>query len=165
MAAKPQKTILVSSCLLGLNCRYNGLCKKNDSVLNFLSTTGSVIIPVCPEQLAGLPTPRPATEFATGDGDTVLAGAGLLINTDQENMNKLFVKGAQQVLAIAMLNHCTRALLKERSPSCGVHQIYRSNCLVGGHGVTTALLKKNGISVYSEDDIEMLQNSLTAGKE
>jgi len=161
MVSNRQNTILVSACLLGLDTRYNGLCKKNDSVVDFLSSAEWTIIPVCPEQLAGLPTPRPATQFAHGDGDSVLAGAGSVINSARENMDKLFIKGANQVLTIAQMNHCTRAILKERSPSCGLHQICREDRMVEGHGVTTALLKNHGITIFNEDEIDMIDKTFT----
>ena len=158
MGAKRPKTILVSSCLLGLDCRYNGVCKKNQAVLDFLTESEWTILPVCPEQLAGLPTPRPATQFTCGDGDAVLNDAGEVQNNQQSNMNATFIKGAEQVLKIAGLNKCTLAILKERSPSCGVHEIYRNGSIVPGRGVTAALLKKNGLSIYSEDDLADIQD-------
>ena len=147
------KTILVSSCLLGLDTRYNGVCKKNQDVLDFLSTGNWTVIPVCPEQLAGLPTPRPATCFEQGDGMQVLDGTGSVINSNGENMNSPFIKGAGQSLEIAELNRCRLALMKERSPSCGVHQVYRGKKRVAGSGVTTALFKRAGINVFSEDEL------------
>lgn len=158
MESSHHKTILVSACLLGLDSRYNGVCKKNSIVLDFLSNGRWTIIPVCPEQLAGLPTPRPASQFSTGDGDSVLAGSGSVVNSRQENMNTHFVKGAEQTATIAELNSCSQAILKERSPSCGVHQVYRNNEIVEGCGVTTALLSKYGISVFSENDLDTLLN-------
>ena len=157
MKSTQQKPILVSACLLGLACRYNGLCKKNSSVLNFLLGGNRAIIPICPEQLAGLSTPRPTTQFASGNGATILAGEGLLLNANKMRMNESFIKGAHQVLAIARMNNCQQAVLKERSPSCGVHQIWLNDQIVNGSGVTTALLKNNGVSVFNEDEIEFIQ--------
>lgn len=115
-----------------------------------------IIIPVCPEQLAGLPTPRPESRFQSGDGDSVLTGTGKVKNVRQEDMTDVFIKGAEQVLRISEMNLCSHALLKERSPSCGVRQIYGENGLTNGNGVTTALLRKNEISVYSEEELEDL---------
>mgnify|MGYP001815136969 CR=1 FL=1 len=159
MESSPHKTILVSSCLLGLDCRYNGLCKKNSFVLDFLSAGNWTIIPVCPEQLAGLPTPRPATQFIDGDGVSVIDGNGSVVNSRQESMNALFIKGAEQTVAIAELSYCSQAILKERSPSCGVHQIYRNGKTVQGCGVTTALLNRHGVTVFCEEDLDKLVNS------
>ena len=157
MQSPQQKPILVSACLLGLDCRYNGLCKKNSSVLNFLQEGHYTIIPICPEQLAGLPTPRPTTQFASGNGATILSGEGQLLSANRVRMNETFIKGANQVLAIARMNHCNLAIMKERSPSCGVHQISLNDQIVSGSGVTTALLKQNRISVFNEDEIESIQ--------
>ena len=164
MPTSRSKSILVSSCLLGLDSRYNGVCKKNREVLAFLSDGNWTAIPVCPEQLAGLPTPRPATQFASGDGESVLAGEGALVSSRQDEMSSAFIKGAEQTLLIARLNNCRQAILKERSPSCGVHEVYRNNKVVRGSGVTAAMLGKNGISVYSEDDLENISNKSSTNK-
>jgi len=157
MSAKRPKTILVSSCLLGLDSRYNGICKKNQDVLDFLAANGWTAVPVCPEQLAGLPTPRPATQFANGDGDAVLTGNAVVLNSRGVDMNAAFIKGAEQALTIAGLSNCTLAILRERSPSCGVHEIYRNGSVVPGRGVTTALLRNQGLAIYSEDDLTQIQ--------
>lgn len=148
------RPILVSSCLLGLLTRYDGGCKRNPAVLDYLRRKGLVPVPVCPEQLAGLPTPRPATCFAAGDGETVLDGSGRLVRReDGILMNELFLKGAIETMKVARLTGCREALLKERSPSCGVRQIYLGETLVPGRGVTTALLTRNGIRVFSEEEL------------
>jgi len=157
MSVNRPKTVLVSSCLLGLDSRYNGICKKNQGVLDFLADGGWTVVPVCPEQLAGLPTPRPATQFASGDGDDVLNSTGVVLNSRGVDMNAAFIKGAEQTLAIASLSNCTLAILKERSPSCGIHQIYRNGSIVPGRGVTAALLSKQGLSLYSEEDLTKIQ--------
>lgn len=161
MASIKQKPILVSACLLGLDTRYDGCCKKNNSVINFLSEQESIIIPVCPEQLAGFSTPRPATQFSSGDGGSILSGAGTVVNRENKICNEAFIKGAEQVLAVARMNHCNQAIFKERSPSCGVHQVYRNDLLVDGSGVTTALLKKQGILVFSENELDQLRSLLS----
>ena len=87
----------------------------------------------------------------------VLDGTGSVINREGENMNSLFLKGAKQSLAIAELNHCRLAIMKERSPSCGVHQVYRGKSRVNGSGVTTALFKRAGIAVFSEDELNAVE--------
>jgi uncharacterized protein YbbK (DUF523 family) len=145
--------ILVSACLLGLLTRYDATAKRCDKVLNFLAQKGLIPVPVCPEQLAGLSTPRKATCFAGGGGAEVLDGTGTMMNTDGAIMNEFFLKGAVETMKVARLAGCKEALLKERSPSCGVHQIYLGNKIVAGQGVTTVLLERNGIKVYSEEDI------------
>ena len=155
---------MVSACLLGLDTRYNGISKKNQAVIDYLTEEKWTVIPVCPEQLAGLPTPRPATRFQKGDGDAVLQGSGIVMNSEQQIVNDAFIKGAEQVLQIAALNRCRVALFKERSPSCGVHQIYREGQIVSGQGVSTACLKRHRISVFSEDELARL-DTIDAGEE
>jgi len=146
--------ILVSACLLGLHTRYDGASKRNSAVLAWLEREQMLPIPVCPEQLAGLPTPRPRTCFAAGDGRAVLDGSGSVVAAySGQPMNEHFIRGARETLQIARLTGCQCALLKERSPSCGVHQIYHGEQLTTGVGVTTALLLAAGISVSSEADL------------
>ncbi|MEZ4485290.1 MAG: DUF523 domain-containing protein [Syntrophotaleaceae bacterium] len=145
--------ILVSACLLGLPTRYDGGHKSADHVLQHLRKNRLQAVPVCPEQLAGLPTPRPPCWFDAGDGDTVLEGSGRLVRADGTGMNASFIKGAQVTLAVAHLTGCRIALFKEGSPSCGVHRVYRQQRNVSGRGVATALLTRHGLQVYGEDDI------------
>lgn len=145
--------ILVSACLLGLATRYDGKTKRSQAVIDYLQRENLVPIPVCPEQLAGMTTPRDKTFFRLGDGHEVLAGNGEVISSAGQPMNEVFCRGATMVLQIARLTNCRCALLKERSPSCGVHQIYRGNTQVQGVGVTTALLIAEGIAVISEEDV------------
>lgn len=145
--------ILVSACLLGLHTRYDGASKRNERVLRFIREQGLIPIPVCPEQLAGLPTPRPATRFACGDGAAVLDDSGAVINGEGSLVNETFLRGATETLQIARLAGCTQALMKERSPSCGVHQVYLGDQIVAGQGVTTALLARSGLEIFSEEDI------------
>lgn len=145
--------ILVSACLLGLSTRYDGQSKHNEKVLNYLRNHNLLPVPVCPEQLAGLPTPRPMTFFDTGSGHDVLDNRGCVISTDQTDMNDVFIKGAMETLKVAQLAKCSRVLFKEGSPSCGVHRICRAGSRVAGQGVTTALLQRNGLQVLSEEDL------------
>jgi uncharacterized protein YbbK (DUF523 family) len=147
------KPILVSACLLGLPTRYDGKHKLNESVLKHIREKGHQPIPVCPEQLAGLPTPRPPCWFGTGDGEGVLAGQGQLLRSDGTEMNDCFIRGAEITLEIARLTGCRTALFKEGSPSCGAGRIYRKQRSVAGQGVASALLRRNGLQVYGEEDI------------
>ncbi|HEX9873404.1 MAG TPA: DUF523 domain-containing protein [Deferrimonas sp.] len=147
------RPILVSACLLGLLTRYDGQTKCNQKVLDFLKAQGLVPIPVCPEQLAGLSTPRPASCFSKGDGRDLLDGNGTVVNRVGDEMNGPFLRGAAEVLKIARISGATQALFKERSPSCGVHQVYLEEAIIAGQGVTSALLQRNGLSLCSEDDI------------
>lgn len=145
--------ILVSACLLGLPTRYDGQHKGNEHVLRHLRIHNLLPVPVCPEQLAGLPTPRPPCWFAQGAGSEVLDGHGRLVRADGRELNDLFINGATVTLSIARLTGCRQALFKEGSPSCGVRRIYRQQQVVAGQGVTTALLQRNGLQVYGEEDL------------
>lgn len=148
-----REPILVSACLLGLPTRYDGTTKRNQRVLDWLAREGLLPIPVCPEQLAGLPTPREQTFFRGGDGRAVMAGNGEVVSVSGKTMNEHFLRGAHQTLRVAQLTGCRRALLKERSPSCGVRQIHRGGDIVAGIGITAALLLEAGISVQSEETL------------
>lgn len=147
------RPILVSACLLGLPTRYDGKTKCSQTVIDYLQREDLVPIPVCPEQLAGMTTPRDRTFFVSGDGYDVLADNGQVISEKGQPMNDVFCRGAKLVLQIARLSNCRQVLFKERSPSCGVHEIYRGDERVQGVGVTTALLINAGLDVISEEDL------------
>lgn len=147
------RPILVSACLLGLRTRYDDQTKQNQAVLNYLQRNDLTPIPVCPEQLAGFSTPRPAACFLHGDGATLLDGRGQVVNANGEDVSDQFLRGAREALSIARLCSCSAAILKERSPSCGVHQVYLDQVAVGGRGVTSALLIREGLQILSEEDI------------
>ncbi len=147
------KPILVSACLLGLPTRYDGKAKPSEKVINFLQKNGLQPVPVCPEQLAGMSTPREQTFFNKGDGFDVLDDKGSAVSAKGDLMNDTFIRGAKMTLRIAKLCRCEHALLKERSPSCGVHQVYLESEKVKGSGVTAAMLMREGIHVISEEDI------------
>jgi uncharacterized protein YbbK (DUF523 family) len=127
---------LVSACLVGLCTRYDGKIKTNPLCLTKIAATAW--IPVCPEQLGGLPTPREAADIVGGDGRDVLAGTARVVSKSGIDCTAAFVRGAEQVLQIARLQNISRALLKARSPSCAVS---------GKIGVTAALLRSAGIEV------------------
>ena len=137
--------ILVSACLLGINCQYN--CKNDltEKLLEFLKSKGEFIA-VCPEVLGGLPTPRDGAEII---GDQVKTANG-------KDVTKEFLSGAEKVLKFAKENNVDLAILKAKSPSCGLGVIYDgtfSRKLIEGDGITAALLKKNGIKVMTEKDL------------
>ena len=139
--------LLVSACLLGLPCRYDGASKGHPLLPDLLER--HTVVPVCPEQLGGLPTPRPPAERR---GERVVTQCGTDVTVQ-------YRRGAQEALTLCRLFHCDAALLKERSPSCGLGEIYDgsfSRHLVPGNGVTAALLRENGISVFGESQIEEL---------
>ena len=138
------KNILVSACLLGEPCRYDGKSKPCDRVIALKGTYN--LIPICPEVMGGLPTPRTPSEIC---GERVLMKDGRDVT---ENYNR----GAQKALEIARENACTVAILKEKSPSCGsglIHNGLFDGGLVEGDGITTQLLKQNGIRVLGESEI------------
>lgn len=140
-------TILVSACLLGCPCRYDGNSKPNDAVLALLSQ--HTLIPVCPEQMGGLATPRPPAECTSGG---VFTQTGVDVTVQ-------YRRGAEEALRLTKLYGCTCAILKARSPSCGSGEIYDgsfSRNLISGDGVTAALLKENGIAVFREDEVDKL---------
>lgn len=134
--------ILVSACLLGADCKYNQ--KNNDCQRVRELIKEHEIVPVCPEIMGGLPTPRIPAEIC---GDRV-------ITKDGRDVTKQYQKGASETLKLAKLYGCNLAVLKERSPSCGCGMVYDgtfSKTLTEGDGITAALLKKNGIQVAGEN--------------
>ena len=139
--------ILISACLLGSACRYDGQSKPKE-ILSRLPE-GIHLIPICPEQMGGLPTPRPAAER---QNDRVINRAGQDV-TDQ------FTRGAAEALRLARLFSCPAAILKEKSPSCGSEQIYDGSftgTLTPGDGLTAQLLKEAGIAVFGENQLDDL---------
>lgn len=144
---------LVSACLAGLQCRYNGKDKTNQFVQQLVREGKAV--PVCPEQASGLSTPRHPAEIVNGSGADVLIGAARVVDVQGKDVTDFFVRGAFQVLKLAKMIGCKRVILKERSPSCGVRRIADGSfrgVTREGQGVTAALLSKEGIEVVSEDD-------------
>jgi len=149
MMARP---VIVSACLAGIDCRYDGGSKLAESLLSFCRGHGIFLLPVCPEQLGGLPTPRPPACFRSGDGASVINGRGLLYSQDGRKLNQPFLQGARQALKIARLAGSHHAVFQDRSPSCGVHQVYRNDDLVAGRGVAAALLTMNKITVWTPEE-------------
>jgi len=143
------EVILVSACLLGIKCRYDGRFKEYPKVKDLISTYS--LIPICPEQLGGLPTPRPPVMFIFGDGNETLKGGDNLVNQFAENVSEFFLQGAYETLKICKLFGIKHAILKENSPSCGRNYIYVKEKLTKGQGVTSLLLIQNGITVVTED--------------
>lgn len=143
--------ILVSCCLLGVNCKYNGNNNRQESILNLKNKYNLIL--VCPEQLGGLPTPRPAAEIVNEDG------IRKVINKSGEDVTEQYRRGAEETLKIALEFGCKIAVLKERSPSCGSKKIYDGSFtskLIDGDGFTAKLLEENGIKVIGESLVEML---------
>jgi uncharacterized protein YbbK (DUF523 family) len=146
-------TALVSSCLLGLPTRYDGTDNHCQDVIDYLSEHQLIPIPVCPEQLAGLSTPRLKCWFIEGDGQNVLAGNGKICDENGEDLTAAFQQGAGQTLKIAQLTNSSLAILKQRSPSCGSCQVHQNGQLISGMGVTAARLKSAGLTIYSEENL------------
>lgn len=141
--------ILVSGCLCGVNCKYSGGNNLNEEIYELYKK--GILIPVCPEQLGGLTTPRPPSEIILKDGETrVMAITG-------EDYTENFIRGAEETLRIAKDLGVKKAILKAKSPSCGIGKIYDgtfSGTLKEGNGITAELLLKNGIKVYTEDNFD-----------
>ncbi len=137
--------ILVSACLLGVNCRWDGGTNgPNPAILALMEKHN--LIPICPEQLGGLPTPRVPSERR----------GAIVASKNYEDVTEEFERGAEEAMNLARLYHCKYAILKERSPSCGSGQIYDGtfhNRLVSGYGVTAALLTAYGITVVGESEV------------
>lgn len=136
--------ILVSACLLGKNCKYNGGNNLNQGVLDFIE--GHEVIGVCPEQLGGLSTPRLPAEILDG----------VVMNKEGISVDAQFRRGAQEALAVALENKVDLAILQSRSPSCGVKEIYDgsfSGKKIKGQGVFAKLLSARGIKVLDAEDV------------
>lgn len=140
------KPILVSACLLGICRRYDGKGNPNEAVISLLNRDDVVLIPVCPEQLGGMSTPRIPSERLDVR----------IVNRAGEDVTDHFLRGAEEALRLAKLYNCQTAIMKERSPSCGCGRIYDgsfSGTLTEGNGMTAELLLQNGIRVFGESRI------------
>ena len=145
------KKILVSACLLGEKCRYDGKSKPCDSVIKLSEKFD--LVPICPEVFGGLPTPRIPAEIVDG---AVLRKDGV----DVTNNYKI---GAQKALDIAIQNNIKIAVLKEKSPSCGKDIIHNGKFdgeLSPGNGITVNLFLKHGINIYKESEVDKLLNDI-----
>jgi len=146
--------VLVSACLAGRECRFDGTGSYAD-VVSRLVREGRAVL-VCPEIDGGLGTPRPAAEIVGGDGADVLAGRARVITEDGIDVTDHYLKGAERALAAARRVGATTAMLKARSPSCGRGTVYDgtfSKTLQVGDGVTAALLKAKGIEVVTDEEL------------
>ena len=140
-------TLLISACLLGCPCRFDGKSKTHPAEEQLMRC--HTLIPFCPEIYGGLPTPRPPAECRNGR----------VFNKNGEDVTEFYARGAAEALRLAERFGCTAAVLKARSPSCGRGAIYDgtfTGTLVPGDGVTAALLKENGIPVYTEEELDAL---------
>ena len=139
--------ILISACLLGMSCRYNGegqIIPGTDKLME-----KHHLVPICPEIYGGLSTPREPSEIKNGR----------VISKNGNDLTEYFERGAQEILALAKLYHCKYAILKQRSPSCGYKKIYDgtfSGKIISGKGVLAELLLKNGVIIVDETEIDKL---------
>ena len=136
--------VLVSACLAGVACRHDGLSLPHPLVLQLVAQGRA--IPVCPETLGGLPVPRATVELRQGRA----------VSRTGEDLTEAFLAGARLALALGQTQGCRQAILKSRSPSCGLGQVYDgsfSGVLVPGDGLFAALLKARGLAVWSEEDV------------
>lgn len=140
-----KKRVLISACLLGVRCRYDGAEKGNPAALAMAGRYE--LVPVCPEQLGGLPTPRPPAERRENR----------VVAADGADVTAAYRRGAEETLRLCRLLGCEAAVLKERSPSCGCGRIHDGTFaggLIDGDGMTAALLKAHGITVVGESALE-----------
>ena len=136
------ENIIVSACLLGVSCRYDGNSKPNEKIIDLKEKYN--LIPICPEIMGGLPTPRMPAEIKDGRVKTENG-----IDVTEE-----YKKGADEAIKLAKLFGCKKAILKENSPSCGCGKIYNgefTRTLKDGNGITAELFMKNGIDVFREN--------------
>ncbi|WP_055698708.1 DUF523 domain-containing protein [Streptomyces silaceus] len=141
-------SVLVSACLRGVPCRYDGRDKASPRLDE--AVAGREVVSFCPEAAGGLPTPRRPAELVGGDGHDVLDGTARVVEDTGRDVTAAFVAGARRALAAARHGGCTEALMMPRSPSCGRGAVYDGSFggeLVAGDGVTAALLERNGIAV------------------
>lgn len=142
-----REKILVSACLLGVNCKYNGSNNENEKVLFYIKD--KEVIPICPEIMGGLSTPREPSEIFENK----------VISKSGKDVTSNFQKGAEETLNLARKLGVKKAILKSRSPSCGLDEVYDgtfSNKLVNKNGITAELLKNNGFVILREEDVDHL---------
>lgn len=152
--ASAKEPLLVSACLLGLCTRLDGGHNLRRPVLALAERF--CLVPVCPEQLGGLTTPRRPAEIQEGAGAEVLRGAARVVTPEGDDVTDAFLRGARAVAAVARLTGATRAVLKARSPSCGVGETYDgsfSRHLRQGSGVTAHVLAESGLVLWTEEDV------------
>lgn len=145
--------LAVSACLLGEPCRYNATHKLDEALRESVKAQGA--LPICPEVLGGLPTPRPPSEIIGGDGEDVLNGRARVMDREGRDVTEAFIRGAKEALALCQAAGVQKAVLKARSPSCGAGSIYDgsfSGKCRPGLGVAAALLRRHGIALSTEEE-------------
>jgi uncharacterized protein YbbK (DUF523 family) len=158
--------ILISACLAGDLVRYDGRRLLLENLLLARWKEDGWLMKVCPEVGGGMKIPRPPAQIVDGSGLDVLNGKARVMDNESCDVTGFFIKGAEYALSIAQKHGIRLAVLKEKSPSCGVHQIYDgtfSSTLIPGAGVTAALLAANNIRVFSELELETVERLLRIG--
>jgi uncharacterized protein YbbK (DUF523 family) len=149
--------VLVSACLLGQRVRHDGGDARSASAVLARWTAEGRVVPLCPEVAGGLPVPRPPAEIRGRGGAAVLEATAQVVTRAGADVTDAFLRGAQEALAVAWRDGLKVAVLKEGSPSCGSTAIHDGTFTarrVPGQGVTAALLRRSGIQVFSEHELE-----------
>jgi uncharacterized protein YbbK (DUF523 family) len=144
---EPQIPVLVSACLVGCNCRYDGRHNRDEPLEDLLAERGEVAVPFCPEEEGGMTTPRPPAWIEAKDAAAVLDGDDRVVTTGGVDVTEEFLRGARAAAAACRAAGISRAYLKERSPSCGVANTHVGGELTSGPGLTAALLAREGLEV------------------
>ena len=153
-----KKRVLVSACLLGKNCRFNG----GHSHLPDLADLDVDFIPVCPEEAGNLGTPRPAAEMQ-GSAENILSGIEHVLTNDGDDITEKFIQGSEKSLEKGITSGVEFAILKSRSPSCGIGEIYDgtfTHSLLEGDGIFTLLCRQSGITCVPSDDSNQIKKTL-----
>ncbi len=151
-----KEKLLISGCLAGLSCRYDGGSKPHPRLEDLKRWYD--LIPVCPEQTGGLSTPRIPNELQASAAE-ILSGRGKVKNQAGEDCTEAFIRGATETLKVVRLLDIKKALLKDGSPSCGKNRVYDGTCCgksIPGRGITAEILHDEEIGIYSEDETDQL---------
>ncbi len=158
-----KKTVLVSACLLGKNCRYDG----GHSYINEFENADVEFYPVCPEEAGGLGTPRPKAEMQDG-AEEIISGHGKIVTINGKNVTKEFIRGAQLCLNTGLEADAEFAILKSKSPSCGLGEVYDGSFkgkLHQGDGIFAHLCRKSGMTCISSDNISEIKKTVQKPKQ
>lgn len=156
MKVPAEGPVVVSACLAGVECTYKGEAKAREWAVR-LAAEGRAVL-VCPEVAGGLPIPRPEAEIRGGDGAGVVDGRARVVSAEGADVTAQYVRGAAKAVESARRAGATLAILKARSPSCGCGEIHDgsfSDTLRPGDGVTAAALRRAGVAVASDEDVEL----------
>lgn len=155
MRVPDEGRVVLSACLAGVACTHEAQPKTRDWAVALVAEGRAVL--VCPEVAGGLPIPRPAAEIQGGDGEDVVAGRARVVDENGRDVTENYLRGAEKARAAARETGATLAILKARSPSCGCRRIYDGGFgrrLRDGDGVTAAALRRDGLDVVSDEDVE-----------